>query len=186
MRETVESFRERTSRAATMLQGMIRRLVTSVTDGALWQVLGYTNFDGKRESYGAELFQHVGFASRPAGAAEVVVVNVGGAAEHPIIVATRDRSTAVALEADETAIYTSTGIVKVTKDGDVIVRAKAGRTVSVDDGSGAAELATKADLDALAHYVDHVLTLPVSGGTAGPTAGTTAPAAAGTSVLRGK
>jgi Bacteriophage Mu Gp45 spike protein len=117
MRESVASIRERTSAAATMLRGTVRRLVADAAEGAVWKLLGYLDSDGKRETFDAESFQHVGFGSRAPGQAEVIVVHVGGEAEHPVIVATRDRSTQVALAKDETAIWNSKVIVKITADG---------------------------------------------------------------------
>ena len=118
MRETVASFRDRTSWTATVLRGVVRRLVADATEGLTWRLLGYLDaIDGKRETFDVENFQQVGFGSRPPGQAEVVIVNVGGEAEHPIIVATRDRSTQVALAADETAIWNSKVVVKITAAG---------------------------------------------------------------------
>lgn len=121
MRETTESLRARISIATMMLKGLVRRVVSSLTDGASWQVLGHAGEDGKRESFGADVFQGVGFASRPAGAAEVILVNVGGAGEHPVIVATRDLSTKVTLNGDETAIFNSKVLVKIGADGVVSI-----------------------------------------------------------------
>lgn len=185
MRPTVESLRHRSAQATIMLRGLVRRCVASLTEGLTWQLLGYGDAR-TRESFPAELFQQVGFASRPPGQAEVIMVNVGGEAEHGVIVATRDRSTQVAIEKDETAIFTSGTVIRLTKDGDVLVRAKPGRTVSVDDGSGGAqELATKADVNTLALHIQG-MTLAVSGSTAGPPLPLSVPLPAGTTVLKGK
>ena len=67
-------------------------------------------------------------------------------------VAFRHRGIEIMLDEDETAIFNSGAFVKLTKDGDVIVRAASGRAVKVADtadGSGAVELATKADVQAI-------------------------------------
>jgi hypothetical protein len=57
--------------------------------------------------------------------------------------------------------------------------------VLVHDGSGGAvALALKSDVDNLADYITNTLTLPVSGATAGPIAGSPAPSATGTTVLK--
>ena len=186
MRHTIDSLRARTERAAIAFRGIVRRLAVGVTSASnFWQLVGFDGAYGESETLDeVEAFQGVGFVARPkpGSSAEAVVVCVGGESGHPVIVATRDKATEIQVEADETAIYNSTGaVVRITKDGDIVVRCKAGRTVSIDDGSGAVPLATKADVDALRTTFN--LHTHASHG-----AVTTEQAAApaGTSVLRGK
>lgn len=174
-------LRSRQSPESHRLRGLVRRVTVGLT-GKLWSLLGYEDepFDN------VEVFGGVGIAARPrAGKGEVIVIHVGAESGHPVVIAARDADIEPELQADESALFNSVAIVTLTKDGDVIVRAKAGRQVLVDDGSGAVALATKADLDALANFVQ-AIELPVAAGIAGPPPPGTVPTAAGTTVLRGK
>lgn len=174
-------------RADRAVRTWLRRMYVLASGGGAWQVGGY---EGESEP-DVEVFQGIGFASRPAAdaAAEAVVVKIGARSSHSVIVATRDEGTRVELDQDETAIFNSEVLIKITKDHDVIIRVAAGRTVTVDDGSGAAALATKADLQALRDFIDDDMQLTVvggGGGTAGPGTSNEPPTPAGTSVLKGK
>jgi phage gp45-like len=191
-------MRRRTSRLVSSVVGSVRRFVVGLSQpSGLWHLDGYLGIDSEQErSPDTEVFPGVGFYSRPKvdGAAEAIVVYVGADENHPVIVATRDKTTQLQLDRDETAIFNSTGAkVHITKDGDVIVQAKAGREVKIHDGSGAVALAKKSELDALVSTFNshvHALTIaaaPGSGGT-GTAAAPSPPASspAGTSVLKGK
>jgi len=168
------------------LRGLLRR-VSVAASGAFWQLLGYDDGEQRETFDEVESFGGVGFAARPRkGAGEAIIAHIGGEGGHPVIIAHRDSSIEPALEADEAAAFNSKAIVHITKDGDIIVRAAPGRSVFIDDGQGAVPLATKEDVDNLAIYIATQLTLPVSGGTAGPVAAPTPPTAAGTGVLRGR
>lgn len=176
------------------LRAMVRRVVVGATEGIgiLWQGLGYRVPGSPPEAYNnVELFQGIGFHARPAegSQAEAIILHVGAEHEHPVMIATRDASAQVAIEPDETVVFTRKATIKITKDGDILITAKAGRTISADDGSGAVSLATKADLDALASYVhEHThLGVTTGAGTSGaPPPTPIVPSAAGTSVLKGK
>lgn len=101
-----------------MLRAAIRRVhVLGTGGGAGWQVGGY---EGEREA-DVPVFGGVGFHSRPAdgGNAEAILLKVGAAGGHSVIVATRDEGTRIELEADETAIYTSTSKVLIKADGTI-------------------------------------------------------------------
>src|SRR5688500_112943 len=89
------------------LAGLARRLTVKLS-GALWQLLGFKGAYDEEETFpDVEVFQNVGFRSRPkAGSrAEVIVLNLGGEPGNAVVVATRDRSIEVELEEDETAIF---------------------------------------------------------------------------------
>src|SRR4051812_30111804 len=76
--------------------GIVRRMIAKVTSKlAKWQVAGHKLLDGKIETRDAEIFQGVGFASRPKDKAdaEVVVLFPGTDASAPVIVAARDLKT---------------------------------------------------------------------------------------------
>lgn len=208
MRQTVETLRRYHGTLGGAVRGIVRRMVATLWDGTTnrWQLKGVTGREDSETEIlpRAELFQHVGFASSPAAgsAPEVVVVHPGGKANHPIVIATRNRASKVAVADGETAIYSdaSGALVRITAVGDVIVRAASGRTVTVDDGAGAVALATKDELNELVAYVRNQFD-PASGHThkavipAQPTnivpsiTTSTAPLPAdanGTVVLRGK
>lgn len=68
-------------------------------------------------------------------------------------------------------------------DGDDIVVIKAPKVHIFNSGSPV-ELATKADVEDLADYIQNTMTLPVTGATAGPIASPTVPVPAGTAVLK--
>jgi phage gp45-like len=81
------------------------------------------------------VFSGVGFYARPKVGhnAEAVVVFPGGAA-NPIIIATRDedaRKAMAKLNADETAVFNSTTVILIKKDGTVEVRAANGTAKSL-------------------------------------------------------
>lgn len=161
------------------LLGRIRRFALGITTRAFWQVVGHVLDDGTTETHDIEPFSGVGFFSRPPSSsrAEVIVVYVGGP-QSPAIVASRDedvrRAVAADLAEDETQIHNSKAIVRI----------KAGGTVEIRLAGGVAlPLATKADLAALASFVQG-MTLAVSGATAGPPAPGTVPTGAGTTVLK--
>jgi phage gp45-like len=100
---------------------MLRRVVVGASGARLWQLLGYVGPEDEQETFDeVELFQGIGFASRPgAGKGEVIVGHMGARAGHPVGIASRDTSTTPALEPDETAIYNSLCAVKCDEDGNV-------------------------------------------------------------------
>lgn len=194
--KTISELREATDRLWRRVRGVVRRVTVTAhaAGGTPWQAAGYRD----EVFQDVEVFGVVGVTARPpAGSrsAEAVVVNVGAEAGHPIIVATRDAgalpTAAKDLAADEVMLHTSQAWMKVTKDGDVIVRAKAGRAVLVadnDTGAGAVALATKADLDALKSAINTATVTPGDGGAQFKATLMTALAAwpVGTTVLKGK
>lgn len=185
------SYRRKVGKAAQRLRGAIRRMIVTASANALWTLAGA---DDENEP-NVEVFGGIGFYSRPPddGSPEVIMLKVGAATSHPVIVAARDEKTRQLLTAirdlakDESAMFTSQARVHIKADG----------TVEVDDGSGAVELALKSDVDAietfqkkhfdtgLGHTHAGLGTPPIVGtGTTG--AGFSVPSATGTTVLKGK
>ncbi|MCA9678840.1 MAG: phage baseplate assembly protein [Myxococcales bacterium] len=164
------------------IRGALRRVVVDLTTKAAWRVLGYL-VDGDQESFRAEVFSGIGFWARPPadGRPEAIVANVGGY-EHPVIIATRDQKTRAAiaeLEADETAIFTSTATVVIKADGTVEVRSATGTAVP---------LALLSDLAALKSAIEGWTPAPNDGGAALQTALTALFTSwpVGTTVLKGE
>ena len=175
--------------------GALRRMAITVTAKALWQLTGFKQPDGTIETMKAEPFTGIGLAARPpnGGRPEAIVVMVGGASS-PMIIAVRDEKTraaiAGALGVDETMLFNSKAVVYVKADGSIEARSA---------GGAAHALATKADIDALAAYVDkqfsspghthtvdvaHAVTLLTTQSAVGGSSAT--PAAAGTQKLKGE
>ena len=161
--------------------GMVRRMAISLTTKVLWQLVGFRLPDGSTEVANAEAFTGIGFYARPprSGDPEAIVVSVGDATA-PMIVAVRDEKTRAAivgvLKVGESAMYTDKALVYVRDDGTIEARSA---------GGSAQALATKADLTALANFVQ-AMTLPVSGPTAGPPAPGTVPSPVGTTTFKGE
>lgn len=193
-----KQHKEKRGRMMRLIENLVRRAAVIKT-GDFWSAEASEDESSK----GLEVFGQVGFRSRPleGGDAEALILRVGASENHEVIVATRDRGIEVAIDADETAIFNSTGaVVKIDKDGNIAITSKAGGTVSVDDGSGATELALKSELTALEAHVDQhrhdapqasAGSLPTSIPTttaAGALVGSAdaAPASVGTAVIKGK
>jgi phage gp45-like len=185
-----EQLRERTSKVWTSIAALARRVALELTGGGMWQISGHED----ETDDDVPAFQGIGFASRPASGstgAEAIVIKVGADSGHPVIVATRDEDARKVhtlvknLDVDETAIYTRQALIVIDKDGDIIIRSKAGRTVAVDDGSGAVALALQAELADLKTRIAAWVVVPGDGG------GALKPIIAawpvtGTTVLKGK
>ncbi len=173
-----------------------RAVVQTIGDSTKLQLLQLGVLDGE-DIDDAERVQEYGFSSVPLAGAEAVVVFPNGDRGHPLVVAVDDRRyRPTGGQAGEVTVYNDAGAyVRLTKDGDILVRAKPGREVLVDDGSGTpVALAKKSDVEALKTTFDahvHVATVPIVGA-AGTTAvamavpATPAPAPAGTTVLKAK
>jgi phage gp45-like len=171
--------RERTRRPAVAFHSLVRRLAVAASEGGSWQLLGPKDEDGAAEvAADIEVFQQIGYSSRPvAESGEVVVVKIGGALTHPVIIATRDESIRVDLDEDETAIYNSASIVKVKADGTIEIGSQGGTF---------AALALKSDVDTIQSQLDgHSHTyLPGSGGATTTTGNPSVTAPTGTVKLK--
>lgn len=184
-----ERARQATARAVVTFRNLIRRMAITASNGGLWQLMGPND----EVMADVEVFQGVGFASRPeadSDSAEAIVVKVGGKLNHPVIVATRDEDVRVDVAEDETAIFNSVSIVHVRANGEIEATSIGGTPVA---------LATKADIDALEEFlkdqfdsvsgVGHVHATP-SGPTTTMTAGSgsgtgfSVPSASGTTKMK--
>jgi hypothetical protein len=107
---------------AGVIRGMVRRMRLAASSAVRWTVEGFVDHDGKVESDEAEVFPGVGVFARPLASdtTEVILLKVGGASGHAVIVATRNQDGIKrigALAPDETIIFNSTIAVKLTADG---------------------------------------------------------------------
>ena len=134
----------------------------------------------------AEHHQPYGFFSVPLAGAEVVLLFPNGDRSHAIALSASDRRYRPRnSDGGESGIYNHVGaIVRLTKDGDIIVRAAPGRDVIVDDGAGGTDALVKRS-EFLGHGHATAATGPVSPPTAvapGPDVGQFP----GTAVLKAK
>jgi phage baseplate assembly protein V len=153
-RDLLRQFDRLLSPLRTKMANMIARgVVKGVGDGSTLQRLQLGVLSDETVDDG-ERFQSYGFSSVPLSGAEAVVVFPGGNRDHPLVIAVDDRRhRPTGLEAGEVAVYTSAGArILLTKDGDIVVSAAAGRKVMVDDGAGGTEpLITKSQFAAHTH-----------------------------------
>lgn len=94
---------------------MIARASINVAKDATAQV---TMLDGETRD-DVDRMQEYGFASRPKGKSDALVVFVGGSRDHGVIVASADKRGRPALEEGEVAMWTPDVVVKITKDKNV-------------------------------------------------------------------
>lgn len=171
LREAIRRLRVRVENTVA------RAIVTVVSDAQKLQsvqlgvVAGETVDDGER-------FQQYGFSSVPMPGAEAVVVFPGGDRGHPLVVAVDDRRYRPRDgEPGDVRLYHKDGaIITLRENGDIVVSAKSGGQVLVDDGGGGTEpLITKSQFDAHFHPT----------GT-GPSGVPNNAATSGTTVIKGK
>ena len=191
MRPNRNNLRERDSSGMlSKVKGMIRRAVVSDTANVLWQLLGFEGLGvDEREDDPAEVFDNIGYHSRPpaTGRPEVIRVNVGGDPNNIVVIGSRDRETLAAvlqalksadvLGADETLLYNSQAVVHVAGSE---VHAKT-------PGGTAVALATKDELQDLVNdYNLHKHTGVTAGGGISGITDTLASNPSGTTVLKGE
>lgn len=176
-RRTVRDFRKRVSRGVLELANLARRVVFSATSGGRWAVQGYETEDGIEgdDDDPVDLFPGIGIYAKPASGdnAEGVMLHVGGRADHPTIVATRNedaRRRYVAefgdLSPGEFAIFNSAGTARViiTAGGEIQIEAKANEEILVRSPGGMTDqLVTKTD------FLNHTHVTAPSGPTTPPT-----------------
>lgn len=163
--------------------GTIRKMIVRFAAKGLWELGGFSKL-GERIPK-AEVFQGVGFWATPAAGVEVeaVVLNVGGDANHPIVVALRDEKTrkqvADALAGDTTCVHNTAARVVILPNGTIEARTH---------GGTAAPLATLADLQALRDFIATGLTMTVDPvlNIAGPGSTVPVPDPVGTTKLKGE
>lgn len=178
-RDLVEQLRRHLIRplSVRIANAIARAVVQGVNDGTKLQSVQLGVLDGETIDDG-ERFQQYGFTSVPIAGAEAVVLFPNGDRGHPLVVAVDDRRYRPnGWEPGEVGVYNFAGaVVKLTKDGNVIISAAPGCTVTVDDGSGLAEpLITKTQFDTHVH--------PTA---VGPSAVPSNAAISGTTVLKAK
>lgn len=162
-RDMLGQLRQLLRPLATRIANTVARAVVQLADdGTKLQLLQVGVLAGETVE-GAEHFQSYGFSSVPLAGAEAVVMFPGGDRAHPLVVSVSDRRhRPTGGEPGEVVVYNHVGAsVKLTKDGDVVVRAAPGREVLVDDGSGATEPLVKRS-EFLAHGHATAATGPVS------------------------
>lgn len=160
------------------VENVVARAVVKLVDDSrgrqrvqLGVVAGETVDDG-------EHFQPYGFSSVPMPGSEAVVVFPGGDRGHPLVVVVDDRRFRPKDgDPGDVHLYHKDGAVILLKEGgDIVVSAKPGGQVLVDDGSGGTEpLITKSQFDAHVHPT----------GT-GPSGVPNNAATSGTTVIKGK
>lgn len=193
---TSKDWRDLTSSARRELTGKIRRMAVSVTNvlagvgtttASFWQVVGHLLVDNTtRETADAEVFSGVGFYARPPADAnaEAIVTFLGESAANPVAIATRDEATrkkvAGAALQDETFMFNSKVAIRMTASGQI--------QAYLVGGPAPVQLALKSDVDAVISAYNAHKHLGVTAGVAVsgiPQPGDIAPAAVGSSVLRG-
>ncbi len=100
--------------------------MVAASKGARWLVEGHEDFDGNIETDEVEVFPGVGLWGRPKSShrVEAIALKVGGESGHAVIVATRNQDGVRllgAIEEDETVVFTSTTMVKIAADGQVLI-----------------------------------------------------------------
>jgi phage baseplate assembly protein V len=180
-REIHHLLRPLATRMANMVARGVVQLVNDATKLQLLQlgVLAGETVEGDK---GAEHFQSYGFSSVPLVGAEAVVIFPNGDRSHPLVIATSDRRyRPTGGQPGEVVVYNNTGAkITITKDGDIKVRAAAGRQILADDGAGAGPLVTQAQ------FMNHThLTAPL-GPVTPPTSISPTPTLTGTTVIQGK
>lgn len=194
---TSKDWRDFTSTEAFRLAGMVRRMAVKITNivknaGAapstsFWQLLGHLLLDNTtQETADAEVFSGVGFYARPpADANAEAIVAFPGGPSNPCVVASRDEATrkkvAGAALQDETFVFNSQVAIRFTASGLI-------QAYLVVGGVPPVPLALKSDVDAVITAYNAHKHLGVTAGVAVsgiPQPGDLAPAAVGSSVLRG-
>lgn len=181
---TTKDWRDETSAVARRLAGMVRRVAINMTQGVTWQAIGHILLDGSKETHDAEVFSGIGFQSRPAeGANAEAIMAFPGGPSNPVFIATRDeamRKHAGDLLQGETMVFNPQVAIKLTRSG--LIQAY------LIGGPTPVALALKSDVDAAVNkYNGHKhLGVQTGVGISGiPQVGDLAPAAVGSSVLRG-
>jgi hypothetical protein len=202
MRYTAQELRRRGGQAALELGNVVRRVLVAATSGDAWGYLGYqypdlrgrgTTITEGAEDEPVEVFPGVGIFARPAAgdASEALLVNVGGKAEHGVIVALRNEDARRRYveefgEIDPGEIVIFNSIAKsrviVRADGTIELEADAGKEILIRSKSGATDsLVTTTEF--LKHGHPTAGTGAVSGPVVAPAPGPGAPFP-GTTVLK--
>ena len=178
------AFRKRyLSRTGRRIAAMLsRRIQNAVGDHESAEMIGREADDGSYESDTGDSFMPVGLVARAAADAvvESLCAFIGADADHPVQVNTLDWGRqlvidAAGLDADETIVYTQKALLKITKDGDVLV----GRLDDFGELAGFDSVVTKSEYDNHTHAVPAITgnASYAPGTPQGPDTGRTEPAA---------
>jgi phage gp45-like len=127
MRRLAKDFARAVDPWRRRVENMIRRVPRIRAAGALWEIFGHEDESGQIETATAEDFSGIGIVARPPDGAnaEAIVVNIGASIAHPVVIATRDLGTnrdvieVARLNTDETIVFNSGAMLKLTADGEV-------------------------------------------------------------------
>lgn len=143
MRRLARDFARAVDPWRRRVENMIRRVPRIRAADALWEIFGHEDESGQIETDTAEDFSGIGFAARPPddANAEAIVVHIGASAEHPVVIATRDLETrrgvveVAKLDADETIVFNSGTMLKLTASGEVLIGKPGGafKRVALED-----------------------------------------------------
>lgn len=184
--DTVEDKRAAFGTDMRRMLDMIGYFTVTLTRRPQWQAARGLLLDSQtKETVEAAPFTGIGFYARPALGKniEAIVVRIGAAADMPAIVGLRDEDTrsvvAKDFQDDETGVYNTQVILKMTKDGKILA--------CPTSGGAPVALALKSDVDAaITAHNGHTHSGVTAGiGITGP-ANTVAPAAVGTRVFLGQ
>ena len=141
MRLSRRDKRARQGEGEVRIANLLRRMSVGDTAALEYVLEGLEDADGNLETDRGEVFGVAGVASRPAAGdkAEAVVAYLGGDANAPVVVATRNADAIRRLEAalgrelgaGETAVFSSSAGARITLDGDTVT--------IVSEGNPAAE-----------------------------------------------
>jgi phage baseplate assembly protein V len=182
-RDIIEQLKHLLRPLSNRIANTVARAVVQRINDAAKQQLIQIGALAEEDVDDVEHFHPYGFFSVPLAGAEAFVLFPNGDRTHGMALVSDRRYRPTGGEPGESGIYNDAGaIVRLTKDGDIYVRAAPGRDVFVDDGSGTAEaVVTVSQFNAHTHSV-------ATTGTAAAQTGTAAAPApvAGTSVLKAK
>ena len=125
-----DRFREEIkSQGARMVRSMLSTVAIIAYEAR--ERIGYHGreaADGSADTDTAEHYGVIGLLSRPPkGRGRAILAHIGAEAGHPVVIATRDDDTrtaiidAAGLDWDEVIVHNSTRILKLTRDGEVLV-----------------------------------------------------------------
>lgn len=170
------------SRGARKLIAMLsRRIQGAIGEHEAVEMLGRESADGSYETDRGDTFTPIGVVARAAkeSVVESLCAFIGGDSDHPVQVNTLDWGRqvvidAAGLDADETIVYTQKALLKITRDGEVLV----GRLDDFGQLAGFDSVVTKAEYDAHTHRVPAIVgnASYAQGSATGPESATTTPA----------
>ena len=170
------------SRTSRRIAAMLsRRVLGAVGKHEVVEMIGREAADGSYESDVGDAFQPVGLVARAAleSVVESLCAFIGGDSDHPVSVNALDWGRQVVidtagLDADETIVYTQKALLKLTRDGEVLI----GKLDAFGNLAGFDSVVTKADFDGHTHRIPTITgnAAYAPGPPSGPETATTEPA----------